>query len=48
MEVLMDSPVKIIRSINIPDRLKIERYRKLPELGPRILFFSGGSAIQGL
>lgn len=28
--------------------LKIARYRKAPELGPRILFFSGGSALNQL
>jgi CofD-related protein of GAK system len=48
MEDQMESPVKIIRSVSIPDRLKIERYKRLPELGPQILFFSGGSAIRSL
>ena len=40
--------VRISRSIEIPDRLRITRYQKNPELGPRILFFSGGSAINSL
>jgi CofD-related protein of GAK system len=44
----VESPVKIIRSVSIPDRLKIERYKRLPELGPHVLFFSGGSAIRSL
>jgi len=37
--------VRITRSVKIPDPLKISRYRKVPELGPKILFFSGGSAL---
>lgn len=44
----METPVKITRSVRIPDILKIERYSRLPELGPRVLFFSGGSAIRSL
>lgn len=37
--------IQVTRSIEIPDPLKISRYRKVPELGPQILFFSGGSAL---
>lgn len=40
--------IRVTRSIDIPDRLRISRYQKNPELGPRILFFSGGTAINGL
>lgn len=40
--------VQISRTVEIPDQLRISRYQKNPELGPRILFFSGGSAINGL
>jgi len=29
----------------LPDPVRISRYAKAPELGPRILFFSGGSAL---
>jgi CofD-related protein of GAK system len=36
---------RITRSVRIPDEVRISRYRKAPELGPRILFFSGGTAI---
>jgi CofD-related protein of GAK system len=32
----------------IPDPVKLERYRRFPELGPRILFFSGGTALKRL
>lgn len=39
---------RVSRSIEIPDPLRISRYRKIPELGPRILFFSGGTALNGL
>ncbi|MCG8673307.1 MAG: GAK system CofD-like protein [Pseudomonadales bacterium] len=40
--------VKVARTAQIPDPLRISRCQKIPELGPRILFFSGGSAISGL
>jgi len=39
---------RVVRTVEIPDALRISRYRKIPELGPRILFFSGGSALNGL
>lgn len=39
---------RVIRTVEIPDPLRISRYRKIPELGPRILFFSGGSALNSL
>ncbi len=34
------------KTITIPDPIKIERFKKVPELGPRILFFSGGTALK--
>jgi CofD-related protein of GAK system len=37
--------IRITRTARIPDPLRISRYRKAPELGPDILFFSGGSAL---
>ncbi len=40
--------VKVARAAHIPDPVRISRCQKLPELGPRILFFSGGSALRGL
>ncbi len=40
--------IRVVRTVEIPDPLRISRYRKIPELGPRILFFSGGSALNGL
>jgi CofD-related protein of GAK system len=39
--------VRITRSVPVPDRVKLGRYLKTPELGPRILFFSGGTALTG-
>ncbi len=42
------SPVtlRIARSARLPDPLRIARYERSPELGPNILFFSGGSALR--
>lgn len=39
------SKIRVCRSVSIPDELRISRYKKIPELGPRMLFFSGGSAL---
>ncbi len=36
------------RAVEIPDPLRIGRYRRAPEFGPRILFFSGGTALNGI
>ena len=38
--------VDIGRRATIPDPVRIARYMKTPELGPRILFFSGGTALK--
>jgi CofD-related protein of GAK system len=40
--------LRICRTINLPDKLRLSRYLKAPELGPRVLFFSGGSALNPL
>jgi CofD-related protein of GAK system len=34
--------------VSIPDPIKISRYQRTPELGPRVLFFSGGTALNGV
>lgn len=39
------SRVRLTRTIDIPDEIKLARFAKAPELGPKILFFSGGSAL---
>lgn len=36
---------RIWRSLTIPDPVKVRRSLRMPELGPQILFFSGGSAL---
>lgn len=38
--------ILIQRQASLPDPMRISRYHKSPELGPRILFFSGGSALK--
>lgn len=40
--------IKLTRSLLIPDQLKLELFRRSPELGPNILFFSGGTALRPL
>jgi len=38
----------ICRKAILPDPVKLARHLKSPELGPRILFFSGGTALAGI
>ncbi|NCC23643.1 MAG: GAK system CofD-like protein [Deltaproteobacteria bacterium] len=38
--------LSIDRRVRIPDRVRLERYRRSPDLGPAILFFSGGTALR--
>lgn len=38
--------IRLTRSAKIPDPLRLARYERVPELGPGILFFSGGSALR--
>lgn len=37
--------LRISRTVTIPDKVRLGRYARAPELGPRILFFSGGTAL---
>lgn len=37
--------LKICRKVKIPDELRVARAKALPNLGARMLFFSGGSAL---
>ncbi len=39
---------RITRTVKLPDKLRLARYLKAPELGPRVLFFSGGTALNPL
>ena len=34
--------VALTRTVAVPDRLRLARYRRAPELGPRVLFFTEG------
>jgi len=43
--MLSNKSIRISRTARLPDPVRISRYAKAPELGPRILFFSGGSAL---
>ncbi len=40
--------VSLARTALLPDRIRLARYRKAPELGPKVLFFSGGTALKTL
>ena len=42
------SEVTITRAVRMPDAFRIERNLSNPKLGPRLLFFSGGSALNGV
>lgn len=44
----MKMPVTLLRQIQVPDDLRAARFRAAPQLGPRLLFFSGGSALKKL
>lgn len=39
------SEVTVTRAVGMPDAFRIERFLSNPKLGPRLLFFSGGSAL---
>ncbi len=42
----MSIRIELSRSVLLPDELKVARYARAPELGPQILFFTGGSALK--
>ncbi len=44
----MSLTIRIARSLTIPDPVRLERYHRSPSLGPRLLFFSGGTALRKL
>jgi 2-phospho-L-lactate transferase/gluconeogenesis factor (CofD/UPF0052 family) len=41
----MTSFLRIWRRMTMPDLVRVHRYHSLPEQGPKVLFFSGGSAL---
>jgi CofD-related protein of GAK system len=46
VETVAMKRVPVEREALLPDPVRVARYRAAPELGPRILFFSGGSALR--
>jgi CofD-related protein of GAK system len=44
----MSPPMRVTRALRIPDEMRSARCRRLPELGPTILFLSGGTALREL
>ena len=40
--------ITLTRRVMLPDDLRVARAESAPHLGPRILFFSGGSALNGI
>ncbi len=42
------SRLTVTRKVFMPDPLRIARCQRSPETGPRILFFSGGTALKGV
>ena len=42
----MAQRIRVSRSVRLPDDAQVERCLRAPELGPKILFFSGGSALK--
>lgn len=42
------SKITVSREVKIPDLLRLQRYQRVPELGPSILFFSGGTALKSM
>ncbi len=38
----------LTRQVELPDRLRVARAKNLPNLGPKLLFFSGGSALNDI
>ena len=43
-----DRHVRVARAVTIPDPVRLERFRHAPELGARLLFFTGGTGLRGL
>ena len=38
--------IRVTREVTLPDPLRLALYQRAPELGPRVLFFSGGTALR--
>ena len=44
----MSDHLTITRTVQLPDKIRLARFARAPELGPKVLFFSGGSALNPL
>ena len=42
------APIHVMRQVDVPDEIRIARAKASPNLGPRLLFFSGGSALNAI
>ena len=42
------TPVRVTRALRLPDTIRAARCRRAPDLGPTLLFFSGGTALRDL
>lgn len=40
--------LRVARTITLPNAVQLERCRRIPELGPKVLFFSGGTALRSV
>lgn len=40
--------LKLTRTVTLPDKIKLARLERVPELGPKVLFFSGGTALRSV
>ncbi|NCD26254.1 MAG: GAK system CofD-like protein [Deltaproteobacteria bacterium] len=40
------TPIRVTRAITVPDPIRVARAQRGPDLGPRILFFTGGTALR--
>ncbi len=44
----MSMRIVVSRTATIPDPIKLARFLRAPELGPKVLFFTGGTALKAL
>lgn len=44
----MTKKITVTRPLALPDKIKIARSLRAPDLGPKILFFSGGTALRAM
>ncbi len=38
--------IRVTREVNVPDPVRVARAQRSPDLGPRVLFFTGGTALK--